>query len=236
VLDVAARLYNQPQLAQKAARIRDAIRKQSFDGEFFVDNAVRKDGKLQVTRNRTEVCQYFAFFFGLATPETQPKLWKTIVTDFGPQRKQTKAHPEIHPANAFIGNMLRFELLSRDGRAKQILDEALGYWLFMADRTGTLWEHDAPQASCNHGFASHAAHVFYRDVLGLHRVDPLGKSIQLRLADLPLDWCEGAIPTPHGPVQMRWWKNGNKLAYRLQVPEGFKVEVQNLSGKELEKN
>ncbi len=235
MLDVAGKLYNRPELAQKAARIRDTIRKQSFDGEFFVDNAVRKDGKLQVTRNRTEVCQYFAFFFGLATPESHPKLWKTLVTDFGPQRKETKAHPEIHPANAFIGNMLRFELLSRDGRAKQILNEAIGYWLFMAVRTGTLWEHDAPQASCNHGFASHAAHVFFRDVLGLYQVDPVHKKLQLRLADLPLEWCEGTMPTACGPIQMRWWKDGGKLAYRLKAPDGFKVEVQNLSGKELVK-
>ncbi len=54
-LDAAARLYRLPDLAAKAARIRDTIRTQSFDGEFFVDNALRKDGKLEVTRNRTEV-------------------------------------------------------------------------------------------------------------------------------------------------------------------------------------
>ncbi|MCX7009135.1 MAG: hypothetical protein NTY53_18125 [Kiritimatiellaeota bacterium] len=147
VLDATARLYNLPDLATKAARMRETILKQSFDGEFFVDNAVRKEGKLQITRNRTEVCQYFAFFFDLATPQSQPKLWQTLTTDFGPQRKQTKKFPEIHPANAFIGNQLRFELLSRAGHAQQILDEALGYWLYMSDRTGTLWEHDAPVAT-----------------------------------------------------------------------------------------
>jgi len=235
VLEAAARLYDLPDLAQKAARMRDTIRQQSFDGEFFVDNAVRKGGKLQVTRNRTEVCQYFAFFFGLATPQTQPKLWQALTTDFGPQRKLTKKYPEIHPANAFIGNQLRFELLSRDGRAQQVLDEALGYWLYMADRTGTLWEHDAPQASCNHGFASHAAHVFLRDVLGLYQVDPLHKTLQLRLADLPLDWCEGTLPTPAGEIRMRWWKDGAKIRYRLQTPDGYQVTVQNISGKELVK-
>lgn len=232
-LDVVGRLYQRPDLTQKAARLRETIRAQSFDGEFFVDNAVRKNGRREVTRNRSEVCQYFAFFFGIATTESHPALWKTLVTDFGPHRKQTKAHPDIHPANAFIGNMLRFELLSRAGRTKQILDEAIGYWLYMADRTGTLWEHDAPQASCNHGFASHAAHVFYRDVLGLYQVDPRARSIQLRLTDLPLDWCEGTMPVPDGVIQMRWWKEDNKLACRFRVPDGYRVNIQNLSGKEL---
>lgn len=30
-----------------------------------------------------------------------------------------------------------------------------GFFLEMAEKTGTLWEHNKPTASCNHGFASH---------------------------------------------------------------------------------
>ena len=233
-LDATARLYARPDLARKAEGLRATILRQSFDGEFFVDNAVRRDGKLAVTRNRSEVCQYFAFFFGVATPASQPALWQKLVKDFGPQRKTTRAFPEIHPANAFVGNMLRFELLSRDGRASQVLDEALGYWLYMAERTGTLWENDVPSASCNHGFASHAAHVFFRDVLGLYRVDPLHQTVELRLNELPLDWCEGTLPTAAGPIHLRWWKEGGKLAYRIETPPGFRVDVRNLSHLPLE--
>ncbi|MBU4459825.1 MAG: hypothetical protein KJ579_04595, partial [Verrucomicrobia bacterium] len=233
-LDAAARLYRLPDLAAKAARIRETIRTQSFDGEFFVDNALRKDGKLEVTRNRTEVCQYFAFFFGVATPETHGKLWTTLATDFGPQRKETKAHPEIHPANAFVGNQLRFELLSRAGRSQQILDEAIGYWLYMADRTGTLWEHDAPQASCNHGFASHAAHVLLRDVLGLRRVDPVGRTLEVCFADVKLERCKGSVPTPDGPVALEWRTVGDRLLYTLATPAAWKVGIANRSGKKLE--
>ena len=133
------------------------------------------------------------------------------------------------------GNQLRFELLSRDGRNQQILDEAIGYWLYMADRTGTLWEHDDPQASCNHGFASHAAHVLFRDVLGLYRVDHIGKSIQLRFADVKLDWCKGSIPTPDGPIDIQWRKAGDKFTYRLVAPPGYQVGIENLTGKTLEK-
>jgi alpha-L-rhamnosidase len=230
MLDAASRLYALPELAAKAGRIRETIRRQSFDGSFFVDNAVRRDGKLQVTTNRTEVCQYFAFFFDVATPQTHAKLWQTLATDFGPQRKQTKAFPDVHPANAFIGNMLRFELLSRYGRNQQILDEALGYWLYMAERTGTLWEHDAPQASCNHGFASHAAHVLLRDVLGLARVDAAGKAVRVRFADLKLPACSGSVPTPDGSVELAWRKQDGRLVYRLIVPEGYRLDIENRSG------
>lgn len=230
VLDAASHLYRLPELGAQAARIRETIRGQSFDGEFFVDNAIRnRDGKLQVTTNHTEVCQYFAFYFGVANGTTHAKLWQTLAADFGPQRKQTHAFPQVHPANAFIGNQLRFELLSRDARSQQILDEAIGYWLYMVERTGTLWEHDSPQASCNHGFASHAAHVLIRDVLGLNRVDPVGKNVQLRFAPVKLEWCRGSIPTPDGPIELQWNIKGGELAYRLLTPPHYQVTTENLT-------
>ena len=234
-LDAAGHLYQLPALLAKAAQLREVIHRQSFDGTFFVDNAVRRDGKLQVTTNRTEVCQYFAFYFGVATPTTHPRLWQILTNDFGPQRKRTQAYPEIHPANAFIGNQLRFELLARAGCDQQILNEAIDYWLYMADRTGTLWEMDAPSASCNHGFAAHAAHVLIRDVLGLQSVDAVKKSLQLRFADLKLNWCQGSIPTPHGPIDLQWRVNGDKLAYHLVAPPGYEVNIQNATGKHLVK-
>jgi alpha-L-rhamnosidase len=230
MLDAANRLYALPELAAKAARIRETIRRQSFDGEFFVDNAVRRDGKLQVTTNRTEACQYYAFFFDVATPQTHAKLWQTLTTDFGPQRKQTKAFPDIHPCNMLVGNMLRFELLSRYGRNQQILDEALGYWLYMVEMTGTLWEHETPNQSCTDGYQSHAGHVLLRDVLGLSRVDAVSKTVRVRFADLKLTACRGSVPTPDGSVELAWRKEDGRLVYRLKVPEGYRLDIDNRSG------
>lgn len=232
-LAAAARMYNAPDLLAEADRVRDVIRRQSFDGTFFVDNAVRKNGKLVVTRNRSETCQYYAFFFDVATPGTYSELWGVLCQEFGPQRKQTKAFPEIHMANSFVGNVLRFEILSRYGRCQQVLDESVAYLLYMAERTGTLWENDGAYASCNHGFASHIVHTLYRDVLGLYRVDPVRKVVQLRFGDSPLAWCEGRIPTDSGGICLRWRKGQDKLHYRISVPAGYTVQIQNLSGAEL---
>jgi alpha-L-rhamnosidase len=232
-LDVAGRLYTMEELSAEAAQIRKTILEQSFDGTFFVDNAKRKDGVLSVTQNRTEVCQYFAFFFGVASSESHPELWRKLHEDFGPDRKDSGAHKEVHPANAFVGNMLRFELLSRYGLCQQILDESIEYLLYMADRTGTLWENVDERASCNHGFASHIVHTLYRDVLGLAEVDAVNKQVTLRFTDLSLDWCEGRRPLPDGALAMRWRKDGEAIRYTVDVPAGYAVTVENLSGKEL---
>ncbi len=234
-LAAVGRMYHDPALSAKAERIREVIRAQSFDGQFFVDNAVRKDGKLEVTRNRSEVCQYFAFFFDVATPKTHAELWKTLRDEFGPDRKETKAYPEVHLANSFIGNMVRMELLSEEGHGQQILDESIAYLLYMAERTGTLWENVGAYASCDHGFASHIVHTLNRDILGVYQIDVPNQRVRLRLGDVDLEWCEGRIPLGEGEVNLRWDQTNKTLRYRLSVPEGFAVEVENRSGRELER-
>ena len=239
-LSAASRLYGMKDLADEAERVRETVRKQSFDGTFFVDNAVRKadgklpGGKLEATRNRTEVCQYFAFFFDVATPKTHGKLWTTLRDRFGPDRAKSNPFPDVGLANSFIGNILRMELLSRQGRSQQILDESVGYLLYMADRTGTLWENAGDYASCNHGFASHIVHTFFRDVLGAREVDRVAKKLRIRFAPLSLEWCEGTIPTPQGPIELSWRKKGDVLEYTCRTPAGYSVEVENASGMRLE--
>jgi alpha-L-rhamnosidase len=222
-----------PELLREAQKIRGVIRRQSFDGEFFADNAVRKNGQLEVTRNRTEVCQYFAFFFDTATPESHPALWQILLDKFGPNRAQSGEFPQVHAANAFVGNMLRLELLARHGRVQQLLDESISYLLYMAETTGTLWENTTPTASCNHGFSSHIVHTLYRDVLGLYKIDAVSRTVRIRLSDLRLNWCEGAVPVEGGRISLRWRKDGDRILYRIDAPSGYTVSVENRSGKEL---
>jgi alpha-L-rhamnosidase len=154
-LDAAARLYGRGDWTEAARRGRDAVRAQSFDGEFFVDNAIRDGAGLRRTTNRSEVCQYHAFQFAVATPDSHPRLWRRLIEEFGPKRAATRAFGDVHPANALMGYTLRLELLERYGLRDQLLDEIRAYFLPMVRQTGTLWEHNESTASCCHGFASH---------------------------------------------------------------------------------
>jgi alpha-L-rhamnosidase len=221
-LDAAARIYQNDKWAKKAATLRETINRQSFDGSFYRDHAKRlPDGTLDIRPERTEVCQYYAFFCNTTTPAERPELWKTLVNEFGPSRRETKAHPDIFPCNQLPGNMLRIEILSRYGETARIHDEALGYWQMMAETTGTLWEHDQPQASCNHGFASHAAVVLRRDILGLREIDHLAKTITFKMPDNPLSHCRGSFPTKDGDITVEW-KRGE--APNIQLPGAWKMK------------
>ncbi len=164
--DTIAELYGDAALAKEAAELRKTILDMSMtESGFFCDNAYRRDGKLVLSGERTEACQYYAFFCNIATPESHPWLWNTLVNDFGPDRVKKGVYPEIWVANAFIGNYLRLDLLDRYGCHEALYENIKGYFLYMADKTGTLWELTADHASCNHGFASHV--LYWMEHLGL---------------------------------------------------------------------
>ncbi len=154
-LKAAGKLYNNATWIQKSERVKEQILKQSFNGKFFTDNAVRVDGKLVNSGESTEVAQYYAFFCGIATPETHRELFETLIRDFGPGRKQKNLWPEIHFAAPFIGYYLRLDIMMKYGYKKEVYENIKGFFLHMAKKTGTLWEYADESASCNHGFASY---------------------------------------------------------------------------------
>lgn len=234
-LEAASRLYSRPELAGQAQAMRKIIYEQSYDGEFFVDNAVRKNGTLTVTHNRTEVCQYFAFFFNFASPRTHKTLWTRLRDSFGPTRDEKKVFPGIHKANAFIGNYLRIELLSRYGNTELIKKELTDFYIKMAKLTGTLWENIHTNASCNHGFASHLAHSMYRDLLGIYAVDAQKKEITLRFTDTGLPWCRGQLLTPHGPVTLSRSDDKESITFEASFPAGYRLTIENKTGKALKR-
>ncbi len=154
-------MYDDEKLIKRGNKIKHQICKQSWNGTFFEDNSVRKDGKLQLQGHLTETCQYYAFFCGVAQSSSHPELFAKLLNELGPNRKRD-VYPEVAPSNAFIGNYLRLEIMLADKRYDEVLRDCKAYFLPMAKLTGTLWEHDKTSASLNHGFASIVAYYIMR--------------------------------------------------------------------------
>ncbi len=233
-LGCAGRLYGNKEWLKKSDNVKEAVLHQSYNGEFFVDNAIREEsGELTITNNTTEACQYYAFFFNIATPDSHPELWNKIVNDFGPNRNDQVTHPTVFRANAFIGNYLRMDILSRYNLQGQLVSEIQDYFYSMAHLTGTLWENMHSHASCNHGFASFIGYVLYRDVLGIKEVDRVKKRITIRFTDLDLEHCSGSMPVGDEVIKLAWSRENNTLQYKLEAPKDFKVEIENMSSAEI---
>lgn len=145
----AGQILEDAQLLKKAASLLENIRAFSYDGEYFYDNAVRVDGKLVRTENRSETCQYFAAFFNIVTNKVA--FVEKLMEQFDPLVSRTDG---FCPSPMFIGYILRLSLLSEAGAYDRLLRECKQKFLPMAERTGTIWEFFDESASCNHGFGS----------------------------------------------------------------------------------
>ena len=163
MLGKAAELYDDNALKTRSQNMLETASILSYNGTFYVDNAVRNEkGELVLVNEHTsETCQYYALFMGLCPDE---EFKERMVKEFGPLRNGT--YPSVGKSNMFIGNYLRFLWLCDIGEYDRVVNECLEYFAIMAEKTGTLWEHDSPHASCNHGFASVAAVILLRCVCG----------------------------------------------------------------------
>ena len=63
--------------------LREKIQELSFDGEWFRDQALRQNGVLMCQDCVTEVCQYYAFFFGVADKKRNRCLFERLLNEFG---------------------------------------------------------------------------------------------------------------------------------------------------------
>lgn len=185
-LDAAAALYARPDWAAQATALRQVIRETSWDGRWFADQSLRRNGTLQRTEPRTETCQYHALWMGIASDEQTAGVWPRLRDNWGPLRglhmvpdgnvnawclEYDPGIPprpddrELAPAGLLYGLLLRFDLLQRYGERTKLLDELGALFGPQARQTGTLWEHAKPFSSCNHGFASCAcAYIASLDV------------------------------------------------------------------------
>lgn len=162
MLKYAGELYNDEELINEAKRVKEGVIKYSFNGTFFVDNGEYTDGKIIPYENHiSETCQYYALFFHIYDDE---KYANFIMENFGPNRKE--GFENIGKSNVFIGNYLRLLWLCDIKENERVLNESIEYFYKMSKETKTLWEHDSPHASCNHGFASVIAVILLRVLIG----------------------------------------------------------------------
>lgn len=149
------RTFGDELLVEKSKKLKEKIKRIAFNGEVFIDNAVRVGDKLELTDNVSETCQNFACYFNLITKEENPEYYRRFLKRFGAPKNPEK----VCPSNMFMGYVMRLMVLSREGYTTELLSECKSTFTGMAKRTGTIWELFSENASCNHGFGSVVAEL-----------------------------------------------------------------------------
>ena len=175
-LRAAAKLLSDKALAEKAERLKQTIIEKSYNGTFFVDNALRENGVLKSTENISETCQNYAAFFEIFTKQENPEFYQRLIKELGCFHREDY-HPNVHVSNMFIGYILRLSILLREGERAAVLAECKNRFGSMAAETGTIWELFQTNASCNHGFGAVVGQMIVCAVTGLVRVDETQKKV-----------------------------------------------------------
>lgn len=219
-LRTVGRMYHRPELIEKADRLVETIRSMAhLDNGFWCDNAVRdENGKLTLTGNTSETCQYYAFYFGIATPERDAELFRILCEEFGAARVESECYPTVYKSNAFIGNILRMSYLSQNGYAAEALAQVVDYYLYMSERTETLWEYITPHKSCNHGFASFISSIILRGICGYDGCSD--RTVRLCEKFDGMD-CEVSIPVDDQNFVTVTVKDGKR---EVRIPEGYSLK------------
>ncbi len=144
----ASVLLEDSKLLKKSETIKECIRGMAYNGEVFVDNAVRVNGELKLTGNISELCQIFVIFFQIV--QNDAEYYEAFKNFF----EKSEFKEQICPSAMFIGGILRLLVLFEMGEYQLLLDECKERFSNMAEKTGTIWEFFDESASCNHGFGS----------------------------------------------------------------------------------
>ena len=150
-------VYSMPSLTEKGERIIRLTESLSFNGEIFIDNAIKDEkGGYRNTKNASEAGQYYAAIFGELDLESEKysKLKMRIINGFKDHFSEDVNFCRI---NAFIGLYLRIMLLYNMNEVGALYRTITEFCSSNVKKTGTLWEDRETKHSLNHGFASYIA-------------------------------------------------------------------------------
>jgi hypothetical protein len=96
-----------------------------------------------------------------------------------------------------------FEALQRIGRSDVLL-ERLELWYGLLDRgLRTVIEHPEPTRSDCHAWGAHPLYHYVATLLGVRPTAPGMSAVTVTPQLGGLEWAQGSVPTPYGPLQVR---------------------------------
>lgn len=176
-------LYQTNEYVEIAETLKNAIYKYGYDGKFFLDNAITTaNGYKKTDAERTETCQYYAFYFGFADKERNPELYRCLFEELCGREDVSEKYPFLSRASNFFGLYMRLDYLSDKVSGNRLLEDVKRYFLSEAKTTGTYWEAHHAKDSCCHGFTSVIVEFVLKAVFGFFGFDAQDKPI-LRKTD-----------------------------------------------------
>ena len=133
------------------------------------------------------------------------------------------ADRDVVPATSYFYFFVH-AAMARLGRTREMLDSIRRRWgAMLDDGATTFWEdftRSGPGTSSCHAWSCGPAFHLSRSILGVRPSHPGWRRFAFRPFAGGLDSVEGRVPTPHGPIEIAWTRDGDNLDARITVPTG----------------
>jgi hypothetical protein len=212
-LDIAARLFG----ALGDTALADRFRKQSAELAQTInarawDDAAGLYTDGIATRSFSQHVNVFAVLFGLADETRKGRIAGRLFTD-----------KTLRGTTFYFAHYLH-EAAVALGKADYVFND-LARWQGMLDLGATTWWEtpNEPRSEC-HAWSATPTYRLMTTVLGVLPVEPGFKKARIAPYCAGLDWAEGSVPTPHGPIAVRWDRK-DTFAMDVTIPDGVEAEV-----------
>jgi hypothetical protein len=198
--------------SQKADNVRAAFNAVFFDPA----RGIYTDG--EGSTHASLHANMFPLAFGLV-----PQAREKAVADFVQSRGM---------ACSVYGAQYLLEALYRAGRADAALalltSHSMRSWWHMLDLGSTLtleaWDASVkPNLTWNHAWGSAPANIIARYMLGIRPLAPGYARTLVAPQPASLEWMHGKVPTPHGPVEVAWQRDADRLD--VHIPPGITATI-----------
>lgn len=197
---------NEPELAARNTRLADRLA--AVVEPLFYDH---NTGLYADDTARTHFSEHAQCLAVLAGAEHGESALRTMIT--------SERTPPLARTSVYFDHYL-FEALRQIDRTDVILDR-LGLWFDQLNRgLTTVVEQPEPTRSDCHAWGAHPRFHCVASLLGVRPTSPGMRTVRVVPRLGGLDWAEGAITSPQGPIRVRATAAGE---LEVQAPEGVTV-------------
>lgn len=131
-----------------------------------------------------------------------------------------------------FASFFKYEVNAFQTQYKKIVDDIRQQWGLMLEHdTTTCWEtfigfyKERLTRSYCHAWSSVPCYVFGRYVLGVVPTAPGFSKVTIAPHGCGLQWAKGAVPTPHGIIDVEWKLVNGVMVVEYDAPKAIEVEV-----------
>lgn len=200
--------------AARESRVRTVFNERLFDST----RGLYRDGA--GTDHASLHANLFPLAFGLVPPAERPRVTRWLA-----ERGMVCS---VYAAQYLLEGL--FESDAADAALLLIAAPGDRSWRHMLEAGTTItWEawdqRFKPNQDWNHAWGAAPANLLPRFVLGVQPLAPGWSRVSIRPQCGSLTWCEGRVPTPRGPITVRW-ERGENFRLKVSLPAGVTARVE----------